>query len=112
VIAEVALGLVLVTGAGLMINSFARLTRVDPGFRQDVITMETSLPRTRYGSESARLRAIEAVLENLRMTLGARHAGITEFRPLGSSMNVIARGAGAADSRTGADARIHRGRVL
>jgi len=49
VVAEVALALVLFVGAGLMINTFLRLQRVDPGFyAEDVLTMEITLAGTKY----------------------------------------------------------------
>ncbi|MGH9907597.1 MAG: ABC transporter permease, partial [Pyrinomonadaceae bacterium] len=49
VIAEVALSLVLLAGAGLMLNSFLRLQRVSPGFApQNILTTEISLPSARY----------------------------------------------------------------
>jgi putative ABC transport system permease protein len=48
-IAQVALALILLVGAGLLLRSFARLTSVEPGFRTDhVLTMNLSLPGTRY----------------------------------------------------------------
>jgi putative ABC transport system permease protein len=49
VISEIALSLVLLFGAGLMINSFLRLIRVDPGFRQErVLTMQIFLTGPKY----------------------------------------------------------------
>jgi putative ABC transport system permease protein len=46
---EVAVCLVLLTGAGLLIQSFAAIIRVDPGFRTDsLITMTVSLPQGKY----------------------------------------------------------------
>jgi putative ABC transport system permease protein len=49
VMAEFTLALVLLVGAGLMIQSFQRLQNVDPGFEHDnLLTMVLSLPRHRY----------------------------------------------------------------
>jgi putative ABC transport system permease protein len=50
VIAELALALVLLIGAGLLLKSFWRLLRVDPGFRaENLLTATVDLPASRYG---------------------------------------------------------------
>src|SRR5215510_2208817 len=52
VVAEVALALLLLVGAGLMLRSFALLNRIDTGFRpQNLLTMLTMLSPTRYGED-------------------------------------------------------------
>ena len=49
VIAQTAVGLVLLIGAGLLIRSFVRVLQVDPGFdRRNVLTASLSLPDNRY----------------------------------------------------------------
>ena len=49
VLVEVALAMVLLVGGGLMIHSFARLSRVDPGFDPaGVVTFQIALPADRY----------------------------------------------------------------
>jgi predicted permease len=52
VIAEIALALVLLIGAGLLIRTFATLMAVDPGFdTSNVLTLQVGLPAVRYGGE-------------------------------------------------------------
>jgi putative ABC transport system permease protein len=53
VVADVAVAAVLLVGAGLLINSFLRLQRVDPGFNpQHVLTFKMDLPYVRYSGLS------------------------------------------------------------
>ncbi|MEZ5320422.1 MAG: FtsX-like permease family protein, partial [Vicinamibacterales bacterium] len=53
-VTEIALAMILVTGAALLVASFVRLTRVSPGFdATDVLTLRLSLPETRYRSAQA-----------------------------------------------------------
>lgn len=55
VVAEIALALVLLVGAGLLLKSYARVQNIDPGFdRKNILTAELDLPRPKYpGSASA-----------------------------------------------------------
>jgi putative ABC transport system permease protein len=67
VVAEVAVATVLVVGAALMLTSFRRVWREDPGFRPDgLVVAMVSLPEERYADAPARrrfFRELEARLE-------------------------------------------------
>lgn len=66
VVAQVALSLVLLIGAGLMFTSFSRLRAVDPGFRtSELVTVQLMLPLARYDETSQR-RFYMGVLERLQ----------------------------------------------
>ena len=72
VIAQTAVGLVLLVGAGLLIRSFVRVLEVDPGFdRRNVLTASLALPENRYPRDKQiefyrevipRLRALPGVV--------------------------------------------------
>jgi putative ABC transport system permease protein len=84
VVSEVALSLVLLVGAGLMVKSFAKLQRVDPGFRTEgVLTMQLSLPRSRYAEERQVTDGIARIADRLRAVPGVRAAGAGSALPLG-----------------------------
>ncbi|MGH7554035.1 MAG: ABC transporter permease [Longimicrobiales bacterium] len=83
VVAQVALALVLLMGAGLMVRSFRSLRAIQPGFdARGVLTFDVLLPRSRY-QESERAAAffqqLVAGMQELRLV---RAAGATTVLPL------------------------------
>jgi putative ABC transport system permease protein len=82
VIAEVALALTLLTGAGLLVKSFARLQGVDPGFDPDrLLTFNLSLPPARYPSDTAQIAFFDQVIPALEAVPGVRSVGATTVMP-------------------------------
>jgi putative ABC transport system permease protein len=95
VVAEIALSLVLLIGAGLMLKSVSRLLRVDSGFEpRGVLTAEIDLPRQKYVDErlerlfspeayARSAQFFDAVVASVRTMPGVRAAGLTSGLPLG-----------------------------
>ncbi|HUD70375.1 MAG TPA: ABC transporter permease [Dongiaceae bacterium] len=77
VVAEFALAVMLLGGAGLLLRSFERLTAVDPGVRLDgVLTASLSLPKARYADGPARQAFFSRAIEGLRALPGVEAAAI------------------------------------
>jgi predicted permease len=86
VVTEVALALTLLTGAGLLLKSFARLQRVDPGFDpSSLLTFNLSLPETRYPSDTAQAALFDQVLPAIARIPGVIGVGGTSVMPFGGS---------------------------
>ena len=86
VVAEVALALTLVTGAGLLIKSFARLQGVDPGFVPErLLTFTLSLPQTRYPADTQRVAFYERLIPVLAAVPGVQAVGATSVMPFGGN---------------------------
>jgi len=83
---EIAVALVLLTGAGLLIRSFAKLRDVDPGFKTDrLVTLSLQLPTSRY-TESEKQEAFWTELgRRVQATPGVESASIISELPLGGS---------------------------
>jgi putative ABC transport system permease protein len=87
VIVEVALAIVLLIGATLAIQSFARMLRVDPGFRPDhLITMRIDFPEFRFANVEQSTRFVREVLESSRAIPGVVAASAGLVFPLGDSV--------------------------
>jgi putative ABC transport system permease protein len=84
VVAEVALALMLLAGAGLLIKSFSRILGVSPGFEaKSVLTMNVSLPGARYPNDTARIAFWDQTLPKLAAIPGVRAVGATSTMPFG-----------------------------
>jgi putative ABC transport system permease protein len=82
VVAEVALAVVLVAGAGLMINSFLRLMNVSPGFKPDhLLTLGIGASLNRYPKPADQVHYVTAVLDRIRVLPGVETAGACTSLP-------------------------------
>ncbi len=82
VVSQVALSLVLLVGAGLLINSFYRLLRVSPGFNpENLLTMEYRLPRNRYAKGEQQWAFHREVVERVGHLPGVESAAVVRGLP-------------------------------
>ena len=83
VIAEIALCAMLLTGAGLLIRSFARVRDVNPGFNpRNVLTLELTMTGERYKDKVAVLAAYHELWQRLENLPGVTSAGAVTSLPL------------------------------
>ncbi len=83
VVTEIALALVLLVGAGLLIQTFLKLRALDIGVNPDnVLTLRTQLPRGKYGELPKRTAFYQQVLERVRTLPGVVAAGYSTAVPL------------------------------
>jgi len=82
VVAQVALSLLLLVGAGLLIRSFDKLLRVDLGFKPErLLTLEYRLPRTRYKQPEAQWNFHRQVVERLSGVTGVEQVSLVRGLP-------------------------------
>ncbi|NDQ55960.1 MAG: ABC transporter permease [Acidipila sp.] len=83
VVSEIALSLVLLTGAALMAESFLKLRGVDPGFRaENVLKLRTTRTLAAYPKSSERIAFFDQVLARVEALPGVVSAGYTSLLPL------------------------------
>ena len=86
VVTEVALTMVLLTGAALMLRSFQKLHHQDPGFRADhVLTLQTTLPRPKYDELARRSQFYREVVQRVETLPSVAAAGYATYLPLADS---------------------------
>jgi predicted permease len=125
VVAEVALAIVLLIGAGLMIRSVQKLTAIDPGFQADgLLTLNASIPRlpapapavppvpgTPPPAPPPLVVSADALLAQIRAVPGVTSASLASDLPLGSASSAVFYSA-EGDTTTGAQtmprAYVHR----
>jgi predicted permease len=82
VVTEVGLSLLLLIMAGLMLKSFARLTRVDPGFDpENVVSMRINLPPARYAQEGRMAAFFQQLIERVETIPGVEAAAVASHMP-------------------------------
>src|SRR5206468_1928267 len=82
VIAQVALSLVLVVGAGLMLSTFWKLISLDAGFERDhVLLASVDLRKGHYPTER-RSAVYQEMLDHLRAIPGVRSASVSSITPV------------------------------
>lgn len=84
VIAEVAVAAVLVIGAGILLRSFGRLERVNPGLEAEgVMTFSTKLSEKRYPQPAQQAEFYRRLTEEVEAIPGVQSAAAVRYLPLG-----------------------------
>jgi putative ABC transport system permease protein len=90
-IAEIALSLILLVGAGLLIRSFLRLQEVKPGFNPDnILTAQLSLPVAKYAENQQVVNFYDQLLERLAQQPGVKSVSLTNGLPMGGGGDFLA----------------------
>ena len=88
VVAEIALSLALLVGAGLLLRTFANMQSADIGVRTEgLLTMGFSLPESRYATAGARSAFLTQLLEKVHRTPGVEDAALSSGIPLEGGSN-------------------------
>src|SRR5262249_15589337 len=107
VVVEIALALVLLTGAGVLIRTFANLRHVDPGFDPDnVLTFEGAPNGKQYEPRAQNVEYFRRGLERVRSLPGVESAAVTSNLPLGAWLNFGVGVAGEPDSLRSTEIRM------
>jgi putative ABC transport system permease protein len=89
-VAEAAVAVVLLTGAGLLIRSLVGLLSVDPGFEpQGVVTIPIDLPTSRYAEPARQADFFRQLLARIDGIPGVRTAAATSYLPLSGSTRFV-----------------------
>jgi putative ABC transport system permease protein len=90
VIAEMAMAVVLLIGAGLLLRSFAHLLDVKPGFTtENLLTMQLGLPNAAYQQPQKRIAFLQQLETNLKAAPEVSSVGFVTRLPLMSTLNNV-----------------------
>ena len=90
VVVEVAVAVVLVTGAGLLLKSFGNLMHVDPGFNpSNVTTFLMTLPKSHYPQPEQQAEFYRRLVESVQTLPGVQSAGVSSFLPLAGAIRYV-----------------------
>jgi putative ABC transport system permease protein len=93
IVGEVALAVVLVVGAGLLVNSLWRLTQVDPGFSSEQVVMARVYPQRRQGDagqdRAATIALYDELLRRARSLTGVAAAAAANTEPLSGEIPLL-----------------------
>ncbi|HEX3144200.1 MAG TPA: ABC transporter permease [Pyrinomonadaceae bacterium] len=88
VVAELAVALILLVGAGLLVKTFWKLRNVEPGFNPEhLLTMRVELPETRYKDVDPQTRFRTQALANVNSLPGMQAAMVSELPLSGDSLD-------------------------
>ncbi|HJT27327.1 MAG TPA: ABC transporter permease [Pyrinomonadaceae bacterium] len=83
IVSEVALSLMLLAGAGLLINSFWRLLQTDAGFNpKGVLALDIPLSREQYKTTEERVAAFQQLIARMKTVPGVRDVSVVSNVPL------------------------------
>jgi putative ABC transport system permease protein len=88
VVTEVATAVLLLCGGGLLLRTLLTIENLDPGYQADaasVLTMNMTLPGSRYPTPESLVRFFDQVQTEVEATPGVRRAGWATMLPLGGS---------------------------
>jgi putative ABC transport system permease protein len=90
-VAEIALALALLTGAGLVLRTYGKLRGVDPGFNpRNILTMSMSLPSSKYPFATDKPAAFyRELLGRISALPGVQSAAAVQVLPLGADFDTI-----------------------
>jgi putative ABC transport system permease protein len=86
VVAEIALSLILLIGAGLLVRSFMSLLKINPGFNpENVMTMMLVLPGAKYREDPQRAAFFKELVQKAQTVPGVQSAAVVNYIPLGGA---------------------------
>lgn len=108
-VVQMALAVILLSGAGLLLKSFGQMRRVDPGYRpEDVLAIDIHPPARPYDDEEAARALYRRLVDAAAAIPGVRHAAFINHVPLGGAMPTRVLVPGVAPDPDGGDYALYK----